>query len=661
MASYLTTKGYVLRLIIVISFFVFIGVINELWNAPPGITTTNEFTPSQFMQESTFVEDTMYPNTIWVDGPQETVYSSSITFTWRGSDDITPSDHLVYSYTLQGYMTLWSPWELNTTTTFTDVPEGTYTFFVKSKDQAGNIDVSPLEETVTIIKPHEPVPTMYHVYTQEQKKNLYENIVFISKKTPWTTTLHIPQDTVQSLDISLTWQDDVKTPLFKWGKDTITVTIVDSDNTQQVQASTHVSPIKIVHKQNLDEEIPSTIEAGSLEDAQHHLETYTYRSWMNQPWTLMIEVEIGEHRLLRRLRDKGNEVTITVTYVSREFVVQDQPNTPPTTVLTQHPSDATYQSSATFSWMGYDDAAPATQIDYSYRLLPYEVEWSSWTSDTSVTFSELMPGTYHFFLKARDQLYQEQQEPTNLVFTIIEHPSTPPSDPEDDHDESVEPPSLFASEIISFNPGDGATSDTQRLLGGPRGKGEYEGSLDTLSLGVNGSVTLGFDVSIRDGTGPDFIVFENPFSYVTNPEIIFGELVCVEISTDGVHFARFPCKSTTQQPVPAYFGFHKGNVTGCAGVSPVFANVEDNDINPFDPVLAGGDTFDLADVQDHALVQSGVIDLHHINYVRLIDIHGDGSQHDSKGHPIFDPTGGMINGADLDAVAVINYQTKETG
>jgi hypothetical protein len=658
MTTRLQTKGYVLRLVILISLFVCIGIVNELWNAPPGMTTT---TDTEVVSETVFTtisNDTMYPNTIWVDGPDSVVISDDVSFTWRGSDDITPSDYLVYSYWLKGDMAEWSSWQSTTSVTFTNLSEGTYTFFVKAKDKAGNMDVSPLEETFTITSPVQPPKIAYHIYPNDYEKTLYENTEFISKKTPLTTTLCIPDTNIQSLGLTLSWQDDVITPLFHWGKDTISISITDEDYNNQVQMSTQSSPEQLTYEFTLGNDIPATIEAESPEEAHLILNSYPDETWINHPWTLTLHTQIGEHRLLRRLRDQGNTVTITLTYTYRTYVIQERPDLPPTTTLTNHPSKQHPSTSAIFTWNGQDDSTPSQEIQFSYRLLPYEVEWSPWTTENTISFIDLLPGEYQFFVKAKDITQQEQNSPTSYAFTVINHQSTPSSDEEEEHSE---PLSLFATQVLSYSPGSGATSQTQRILGGPRGKGAFEGSLDTLSLGVNGSVTLGFDVVIKDDTGPDFIVFENAFSYVTTPEIIFGELAWVEVSTDGVNFARFPCESSTQQPIPAYQGFHKENVTNCAGVHPVFANVDDNDIDPFNPSLAGGDSFDLADLEHHDLVQTGVIDLQQINYVRLVDIHGDGSHIDSVGNPLFDPTGGMINGADIDAVAVLHYSTEDRG
>ena len=59
-------------------------------------------------------------------------------------------------------------------------------------------------------------------------------------------------------------------------------------------------------------------------------------------------------------------------------------------------------------------------------------------------------------------------------------------------------------------------------------------SFDIVSLGRGGQITLTLSRPIRDGEGFDFAVFENGFTDT------FLELAWVEVSTDGVHFVRFP-------------------------------------------------------------------------------------------------------------------------
>ena len=122
------------------------------------------------------------------------------------------------------------------------------------------------------------------------------------------------------------------------------------------------------------------------------------------------------------------------------------------------------------------------------------------------------------------------------------------------------------------------------VMGPPQGGGDLQGSLDVLSLGNGGSITLAFGgQTIVDGPGADFIVFENPFFAGGDPSAVFAELATVSVSEDGITWKTFPCDAVS----PPY--------GSCAGWHPVYANPGTN-IDATDANVAGGDAFDLADL-----------------------------------------------------------------
>lgn len=204
----------------------------------------------------------------------------------------------------------------------------------------------------------------------------------------------------------------------------------------------------------------------------------------------------------------------------------------------------------------------------------------------------------------------------------------------------VQAQSLHASSVVSFNQGSGGgIFTTSNILGGPQGGGFGGGSLDVLTLGEAGDVTLGFDVTITNGPGADLTVFENGFAIGGGPTV-FSEILYVEVSTDGVNFARFEPRYTGS-------GTAMGSLAGLAGGMPVVANVGTNLVSPFDPVVSGGESFDLIDLIGNPLVTAGLVDLAAIHFVRLVDVApGDV---DVNGTPL--PGNG---GSDVDAVTVLN-------
>ncbi len=159
------------------------------------------------------------------------------------------------------------------------------------------------------------------------------------------------------------------------------------------------------------------------------------------------------------------------------------------------------------------------------------------------------------------------------------------------------------------------------VLGPPRGGGRKNGSVDVVSLGCDGVITLFFDEpAIVDGPGPDFIVFENPFDTGSSN---FIEPARVLVSADGIDWRAFPCDPPQGAPL------------GCAGITPVLSH-PDNGIDPTDPAVAGGDAFDLADV-----------DLRYARYVRIQDV--------SVAHyGARTWCGGAGGGFDLDAIAAVH-------
>ena len=200
----------------------------------------------------------------------------------------------------------------------------------------------------------------------------------------------------------------------------------------------------------------------------------------------------------------------------------------------------------------------------------------------------------------------------------------------------------FASRVI-------AVDDQGRAGGGifnpPNLLGRPDGTVN--SLGIGGHVVLGFDVTIVDGPGADLIVTENPFS--TGPVgHSFAEVAFVDVSSDGIHFARVPSAYYGPNQSPGPFGnVNIGWYEGLAGATP--ANLQASD--PLDVVEAGGDAIDLSDLKAHPLVMSGLVRLNAISEVRLVDAR-DGVDQDVRGTTIQDAGSGS---ADIDAVAVIHH------
>ncbi len=76
--------------------------------------------------------------------PDKLCTEKSISFSWKGYDDTTDSEDLVYKYRLDPYQTSWQPgqdsWTSSTSVTYNDLAYGDYIFRVRARDEAMNIE-----------------------------------------------------------------------------------------------------------------------------------------------------------------------------------------------------------------------------------------------------------------------------------------------------------------------------------------------------------------------------------------------------------------------------------------------------------------------------------------------------------------------------------------
>jgi len=202
----------------------------------------------------------------------------------------------------------------------------------------------------------------------------------------------------------------------------------------------------------------------------------------------------------------------------------------------------------------------------------------------------------------------------------------------------------WASEVVSLvrGPIDIATPEAGNVTHGDPADipGAASGvPTEAVSLGDGGSVIVRFADPLYDGPDYDFAVFENGISSGATAGYLFAELGFVEVSSNGVDFARFPALTSRTTPVATLEEVDPDDYANLAGQRE-----------------AGiGSEFDLHDLASHPLVLAGDVDLDAIEYVRIEDVIGDGSTVDSMGNPIYDPyaTPFFTGGFDLDAVGAI--------
>ncbi len=161
------------------------------------------------------------------------------------------------------------------------------------------------------------------------------------------------------------------------------------------------------------------------------------------------------------------------------------------------------------------------------------------------------------------------------------------------------------------------------------------GTGGVVSLGDGGSATLTFPYPIKNGSGWDFAVFENSF------DDTFLELAFVEVSSDGIHFFRFPSVSLTDTLVQTD-GFGSTDATKIHNLAGKYRALY-------------GTPFDLEELEGIA-----GLDIYSITHVRVIDVVGcmqDAyATRDADGRKVNDPwpTPFPSSGFDLAGVGVIH-------
>jgi hypothetical protein len=239
----------------------------------------------------------------------------------------------------------------------------------------------------------------------------------------------------------------------------------------------------------------------------------------------------------------------------------------------------------------------------------------------------------------------------------------------------------WAKKVHSYSPAPGVAwlwKNPSLALGPPTGD-----KLDGVSLGDVNDLTSSFPPGqiiiefsepnniISNKGGYDFAVFENGFVALVTYSLtgsvageMFAELAYVEVSTDGVNFARFPSVSLTPTHVGPMGTVEVSNIYNLAGKH---SNGVEN---------CTGTPFDLSDLYDDPMVLAGQVNLDSIKYIRIVDIPGSGCYFDQASsagytdpntgpeysiydndHPIYDAwmTTGS-GGFDLEAIGVLNEQ-----
>lgn len=117
--------------------------------SPPSLSWNNLKSDHTGENITGYSSDTSVPIASFVMVPPAVSEDSSVSFSWIGEDDVSAPANLMYQYKLDGVDADWSLWTLGMSRLY-DLANGEYTFWVRAKDEAENINQAPINYSFAV-------------------------------------------------------------------------------------------------------------------------------------------------------------------------------------------------------------------------------------------------------------------------------------------------------------------------------------------------------------------------------------------------------------------------------------------------------------------------------------------------------------------------------
>ncbi len=384
-----------------------------------------------------------FPETTIDSGPEGTVTSGDVTFTFSGTDPNDEPGDLMFSWILQPQDSAWSEYDNSTMATYSGLPDGTYTFKVRARNRAGLVDPTPAERTFTVNTSSEGdiTPPETQIVDGPEGTVNTGDVYF-----EWTGT----DDTDQTADLVYSWRIDFGGWSSYGGDSSTTFTgLADGSHTFEVRArdtAGNVDPSPATRTFTVDttgggDIIPpeTVITSGPSGIIDYTNVTFTYTGSDNEDstadlvyshkmdngaWssysgntTANYSVSEGDHTFSVRARDTSGNVDQTPA--TRDFTVDtgEPPDViPPETMITSGPSGTIDYADVDFTFTGSDDTDPASALVFQHRM--DGGAWSAWSGSTMATYTGLADGAHRFWVRAQDSSGNIDPTPDYRDFTV---------------------------------------------------------------------------------------------------------------------------------------------------------------------------------------------------------------------------------------------------
>ncbi len=169
---------------------------------------------------------------------------------------------------------------------------------------------------------NDKMPVIGNTYTVDwnEKTNSIFFTEFVEKNTPYEGTVSINRGNLKEIIFNLSWVDNKATILNRFGLDTLSIEITTPSGTVYEDSDRSAKGSK---EGNIEIAIPvngmpstDSIMANDSSEAEEKLnqEPYYNDKWVNEIFDIKISVKIGEIRILKKLRDSGNDFELEVSY-----------------------------------------------------------------------------------------------------------------------------------------------------------------------------------------------------------------------------------------------------------------------------------------------------------------------------------------------------------
>jgi hypothetical protein len=186
--------------------------------------------------------------------------------------------------------------------------------------------VSNFSSIITIEKSYEVIWTL-------QNGTLNTISDFAGKKSPYQGMVTISEENVKSITFNLSWTDDRMTFMKRMGLDSLTLEVTMPDGIYyftETSTSAQITGEGTLSHTIIKDIIPpdTPIEADDEQDAQAKLNEQSYfdDSWTDKDISITVSVQIGELRILKKLRDQGNDFELKITYQYYDGILKEDTN-----------------------------------------------------------------------------------------------------------------------------------------------------------------------------------------------------------------------------------------------------------------------------------------------------------------------------------------------